>query len=251
MADDYTTPPLNIGPPPAGAPAQPLPRLVQSNSTGQLVPSDPATAPNPAPDQNTVSQLRIDPPAKMHMRFDDGTEGDIPQAHVAAAVKDGGKITNHMYFDDGTEGWVPLDKVHAAIQDGGALGYRPVLPTPPSETIASNAKKIPNARIRNMTVDPTKEVHSAGGALLSGVQTGAELASIPAGLSALGEISEPIANAGGTVINAIRSQAAQHPWLARIAAMEAINQARRIPLVGKLVPQNSEFLPWLRSVATK
>jgi hypothetical protein len=240
---DNTTPPLNIGPPPVPAP-----------STGQLFPpkSPLSSSQSPALDnQNTTAPLRIDPPSKVHMRFDDGTEGDIPQAHVNAAVNDGGKITSHMYFDDNTEGWVPLDKVHAAIQDGGTLGYRPVPPTPPKETIASNATKISNARIRNMTVDPTKDIHSAGGALLSGMQTGAELTSIPASVSALGEIGEPVEEAGSSAVDAIKAAAARHPWITRAIAMEAINKARSIPYVNKLIPQNSEFLPYLIGAARK
>jgi hypothetical protein len=62
------------------------------------------------------------------MKFDDGTEGDVPHQRVADATKDGGRITTHMYFNDGTETWVPLDRVHDAIKDGGTLGYRAAAP---------------------------------------------------------------------------------------------------------------------------
>lgn len=60
--------------------------------------------------------------------------------------------------------------------------------------VASNGEAVPNARIRNMTVDPTKDVHSAGGALLSGVKTGAELSAIPASAIGLGEAAPIVAH---------------------------------------------------------
>jgi hypothetical protein len=75
--------------------------------------------------QNTASPLGVSAPSKVHMKFDDGTEGDVPQHRITDAIKDGGKITTRMFFDDGTEGWIPLNRVHDAIRDGGRLGYKP------------------------------------------------------------------------------------------------------------------------------
>ena len=46
---------------------------------------------------------------------------------------------------------------------------------------------VPNARIRNMNIDPTKNFHSAGDALLDGMKTGAEVSAIPASVIGLGE----------------------------------------------------------------
>src|SRR5215471_2649288 len=43
---------------------------------------------------------------------------------------------------------------------------------------------VPNARIRNLTVDPTKDTHSGTEAFFSGAKTGTELAAIPASLYA-------------------------------------------------------------------
>lgn len=53
---------------------------------------------------------------------------------------------------------------------------------------------VPNARIRNMTVDPTKNFHSASDALLDGMKTGAEYAAIPASAIGLGEAAPIIAH---------------------------------------------------------
>ena len=96
--------------------------------------------------QNTVSPLNIGAPSKVHMKFDDGTEGDVPQHRITDAVRDGGQITQHMYFDDGTEGWIPLHRVSDAIKDGGRLGYKSEgsnngsgLSSPEVGTIAANA----------------------------------------------------------------------------------------------------------------
>jgi hypothetical protein len=75
--------------------------------------------------QNTASPLGVSAPSKVHIKFDDGTEGDVPQHRITDAIKDGGKITTRMFFDDGTEGWIPLNRVHDAIKDGGRLGYKP------------------------------------------------------------------------------------------------------------------------------
>ena len=106
--------------------------------------------PNPAAmpmgaDRNTIPQPQppltydIGTPASVHMKFDDGTEGDIPQHRVADATKDGGRVTTHMYFDDGTESWVPLDRVHDALKDGGTLGYRANAPKSAQPTGPSDA----------------------------------------------------------------------------------------------------------------
>lgn len=56
-----------------------------------------------------------------------------------------------------------------------------------AEATATNGPYVPNARIRNLTVDPTKDTHSAGEAFLSGAKTGVEAAAIPASAIGLGE----------------------------------------------------------------
>jgi hypothetical protein len=62
----------------------------------------------------------------------------------------------------------------------------------------SNPSMIPNARIRNMTVDPTKDVHSAGQALYEGAKTGLMLGSIPA--SAALTPAEAVLGTGGGIV---------------------------------------------------
>ena len=61
------------------------------------------------------------------------------------------------------------------------------IPSGQVTNIAGNTNLIPNARIRNMTVDPTKDFHSPGEAFLSGAKTGVEAAAIPASAIGLGE----------------------------------------------------------------
>ena len=73
------------------------------------------------------------------------------------------------------------EEIHTPSQQATAQGF-------------SNPSNVPNARIRNMTVDPTKDINSPGQALLSGVKTGAELAAIPASAIGLGEAAPVIAH---------------------------------------------------------
>ena len=67
-------------------------------------------------------------------------------------------------------------------------------------------RTVPNGRIRNMTVDPVKDVHSAGHALYEGAKTGLMLGSIPASVGATvpeligGAVGGTAGSAGGKAI---------------------------------------------------
>lgn len=67
----------------------------------------------------------------------------------------------------------------------------------PGVTTLSDARTIPNARIRNMTVDPTKNVHSTGQAFYEGAKMGLTAASIPAA-AYLTPVTAATGLAGGT-----------------------------------------------------
>src|ERR1017187_4934397 len=66
-----------------------------------------------------------------------------------------------------------------------------------------NASTIPNARLRNMTVDPTKDVHSAGQALYEGAKTGLTAASIPMAPAAIAAPLETLLGVGGASVGGI------------------------------------------------
>lgn len=91
----------------------------------------------------------------------------------------------------------------------GALAQPPAV-----DTVASDATKIPNARIRNMTVDPTKDVHSAGEAFLSGAGTGIEAAAIPASVYG----ADFVGLLGKEAVKQIAKMAAEHPEAAKYIA---------------------------------
>lgn len=67
-------------------------------------------------------------------------------------------------------------------------------------------RTVPNARIRNMTVDPTKDVHSGGQAFYEGAKTGLELGSIPATIGqplwsvVRGALGAALGSAGGKTL---------------------------------------------------
>ena len=128
MSTQYTVPSLSIGQP---APVPDAAVTAPQPQNPMPVPS--ATQPSTA---NTAPSLQLAPPSTEHMQFDDGTDGEIPQANIAAALKDGGHIVRQMQFDDGTEGWVPLANVQAAIKDGGQFGPKPVPQTYLEKTAA-------------------------------------------------------------------------------------------------------------------
>jgi hypothetical protein len=85
---------------------------------------------------------------------------------------------------------------------------------PEVDTVASDATTIPNARIRNMAVDPTKDVHSAGEAFLSGAGTGAEAALIPASVYGL----DYAGLLGKEAVKQVAKMAAEHPEAAKYIA---------------------------------
>src|ERR1700675_2497859 len=114
--DQNTAPSLSLG----NASAVPGASLTQPQPNNPM----PVPMAGQTDKQNTASPLGVSAPSKVHIKFDDGTEGDVPQHRIADAIKDGGKITTRMFFDDGTEGWIPLNRVHDAIRDGGKLGYK-------------------------------------------------------------------------------------------------------------------------------
>jgi len=104
--------------------------------------------------QNTASPLGLRAPSKVHIKFDDGTEGDVPQHRISDAIKDGGKITTRMFFDDGTEGWIPLNRVHDAIKDGGRLGYKPSTDDGQGISQAETGTLAANAAVGLMGINP-------------------------------------------------------------------------------------------------
>lgn len=78
-------------------------------------------------------------------------------------------------------------------------------PGTPSGFLASDPRTVPNARIRNMTVDPTKDTHSAGQALYEGAKTGLELGSIPSVVDAT--IPGLLKGAAGATVGSVGAKA--------------------------------------------
>ena len=270
MDDQYTAQSFTLGPPPVPVPGGALmpstPKapavLAPPNST--INSTSPASTSDIAPRQN----LQLGAPSTVHMKFDDGTEGDIPQAHVSAAVKDGGKITTHMYFDDNTEGWISLDKVHDAMQDGGALGYLPPPKAPPQPGVITNDVGNPvvvpqtNESFSDTVkraIDLQKQREAAG---TQQQAIDAETRTIPAKaaqtllaapaiglggaalLAAPGEVPGSVNAAKVAIQRTLGPIVQAHPWLSRIIADAAIHEARKIPYIGGHIPPGAEMLPW-------
>lgn len=76
------------------------------------------------------------------------------------------------------------------------------------------------------------------GSLASGDTFGA------AGMSGLG-VATGAALAAPAVVGGASALAAKYPTAARMVASEGINQAKKIPVVGKFIPPGAEILPWL------
>jgi hypothetical protein len=81
----------------------------------------------------------------------------------------------------------PLEQLGQSVQKQQQVAAKQT-----ADTGISNPNNVPNARIRNLTVDPTKDVHSAGEAFLSGAKTGALYSAIPASVIGLGEAAPVI-----------------------------------------------------------
>lgn len=81
---------------------------------------------------------------------------------------------------------------------------------------------VPNARIRNLP-NPAAKATSAGDALLDGMKTGAQLASIPSSVAGIGEAVE---GAEGTATNIVDRAKSIYQWMnankLKAAAIEAI-----------------------------
>ena len=68
----------------------------------------------------------------------------------------------------------------------------------PGVVSLSDARTVPNARIRNMTLDPTKDFHSAGQAFYEGAKMGMTAAAIP-GMAYATPVGLATGVVGGTV----------------------------------------------------
>ncbi len=94
-------------------------------------------------------------------------------------------------------------------QDPYAAIAQPVASDPYAAIAMSNsldlkdARTIPNSRIRNMTVDPTKDVQSGGQALYEGAKTGLTLGMIPTAPSAIAAPVSTLLGVGGGAVGGV------------------------------------------------
>lgn len=71
----------------------------------------------------------------------DGRIGDVPNASVGDAVRNGFKVGQELIASDGRRGVVPLDKVHDALATGGFQLAPPPMPAPPNAILNDDAKR--------------------------------------------------------------------------------------------------------------
>lgn len=67
-----------------------------------------------------------------------------------------------------------------------------------------------------------------------------------AAVGAAADVAAMGAAAAGPIVTGAAKVAAKHPIITNMALMGAINQARRIPYLGNLIPPGAEWLPWMR-----
>ena len=67
-----------------------------------------------------------------------------------------------------------------------------------------------------------------------------------AAIGAAADVGALGAAAAGPIVAGAAKVAAKHPIITNMALMGAINQARRIPYLGDLIPPGAEWLPWMR-----